>query len=326
MIGGAEVKLAFGQGTAQGSDWVESLSKELGFEFQEVNTDSVDSLVQGTQGCDAIIVALHKLTPEKIAALPSSVRCIGRLGVGLDNIDLEAAKTRKTPVIFQPTYAFNEVANHALAMIMTLHRGIFQAHNGIKNNEWIPAPKVAHIASLQDSTLGVVGCGRIGQSLIEKAKPLFKKIVGFDPAITSPLAGVTMVNNLDELLQQSQIVSLHAPYMKSTHHMIGARELALMPKSSILVNVSRGGLIDEAALREALENGHLDGAGLDVFETEPLPESSPLRNTKNLILSPHIAWYSQSAGPRLMEWGIRDVLSYLKGGSELNGKFAVGPF
>ncbi len=320
------MRLAFGQGTAAGSDWVKTLSQQLGFEYQEVNTDSVDSLVEGTQGCDAIIVALHKLTAEKIAALPTSVRCIGRLGVGLDNIDLDAAAARKTPVIFQPTYAFNEVANHALAMLMALHRGIFQANNGIKNNEWIPAPKVAHIASLQDSTLGVIGCGRIGQALIEKAKPLFKSIIGFDPAVKTEIPGVRMVNSIDELLKESMFVSLHAPYMKSTHHMIGERELSIMPKGSILVNVSRGGLIDEEALVKSLESGHLDGAGLDVFEIEPLPDSSKLRTTKNLILTPHIAWYSQSAGPRLMEWGVRDVLSYLNGGNELNGKYAVGPF
>jgi D-3-phosphoglycerate dehydrogenase len=211
-------------------------------------------------------------------------------------------------------------------MLMSLHRGLSQANAGVKNSEWIPAPKVAHIASLQDSTLGVVGCGRIGQALIEKARPLFKSIIGFDPAVTSSIPGVTMVQSLDELLQKSQFVSLHAPYMKSTHHMIGARELALMPKNSILVNVSRGGLIDEPALVASLESGHLDGAGLDVFETEPLPLDSPLRTAKNIILTPHIAWYSQSAGPRLMEWGVKDVMNYLGGGRELNGKFAVGPF
>jgi D-3-phosphoglycerate dehydrogenase len=319
------MKLAFGTGTASSTTWVADLSKTLGFTYQEVVTETVESLVAGTQGCDAIIVALHKLTAEKIAALPSSIRCIGRLGVGLDNIDLAAAEARRTPVIFQPTYAFNEVANHALAMLMALHRGLFQANSGVKNSEWIPAPKVAHIASLQDSTLGVVGCGRIGQALIEKARPLFKSIIGFDPAVTSSIPGVTMVQTLDELLQKSQFVSLHAPYMKSTHHMIGARELALMPKNSILVNVSRGGLVDEHALVQSLDSGHLDGAGLDVFETEPLPQDSPLRSAKNIILTPHIAWYSQSAGPRLMEWGVRDVMTYLGGGRELNGKFAVGP-
>jgi D-3-phosphoglycerate dehydrogenase len=319
------MKLAFGTGSASSTTWVSDLSKSLGFTYQEVDTDTVESLKAGTEGCDAIIVALHKLTAEKIEALPDSIKCIGRLGVGLDNIDLTAAADRKLPVIFQPTYAFNEVANHALSMIMALHRGLFQGDKGVKSNQWIPAPKTARITSLQDATLGVVGCGRIGQSLIEKARPLFREIIGFDPAITS-LPGVELVSSLDELLKRSEIVSLHAPYMKSTHHMIGAKELATLQKGSILVNVSRGGLIDENALVDALNSGHLDGAGLDVFEIEPLPSDSPLRGAPNIILTPHIAWYSQSAGPRLMEWGVTDVLGYLNGKTSVNGKFAVGPF
>ena len=320
------MKLAFGKGTDSGSPWVAELSKKYGFEYHEVDTDTVESLVAGTEGCDAILVALHKMTAEKIAALPKSIRCISRLGVGLDSIDLVAAKEHKLPVLFQPTYAFNEVANHALAMIMALHRGIFQANAGIAKGEWIPAPKVARITSLQDATLGVVGCGRIGQSLIRKAQPLFKNVVGFDPGITGKLDGVEMVNSIDELIKRSEIISLHAPHTKETHHIIGARELALMAKGSILVNVSRGGLIDEDALCDALHSGHLDGAGLDVFETEPLQADSPLRKAPNLIMSPHIAWYSQSAGPRLMEWGISDAITHIKGGNEFNGKFAVGPF
>jgi D-3-phosphoglycerate dehydrogenase len=114
--------------------------------------------------------------------------------------------------------------------------------------------------------------------------------------------------------------------MKSTHHIIGAKELATLRPGAILVNVSRGGLIDEDALVAALKSGHLDGAGLDVFEKEPLQADSPLRSAPNLIMSPHIAWYSQSAGPRLMAWGVKDVLGYLNGNTTLNGKFAVGPF
>jgi D-3-phosphoglycerate dehydrogenase len=119
---------------------------------------------------------------------------------------------------------------------------------------------------------------------------------------------------------------MHAPYMPSTHHMIGKRELALMQKGSILVNVSRGGLIDESALMEALESGHLDGAGLDVFEKEPLAEDAPIRKTKNLLLSPHIAWYSKSSGPRLVEWGLVDAVNFVTKQSISNGKFAAGPF
>jgi D-3-phosphoglycerate dehydrogenase len=108
--------------------------------------------------------------------------------------------------------------------------------------------------------------------------------------------------------------------------MISEKELAKMQKGSILVNVSRGGLIDEAALVNALESGHLDGAGLDVFEKEPLAEDSILRQTKNLIVTPHIAWYSQSAGPRLIQWGFEDAHSLITSGKINNGNFAAGPF
>jgi D-3-phosphoglycerate dehydrogenase len=266
------------------------------------------------------------MTAEKIRNFPSSIRAISRLGVGLDSIDLVAAAELKMPVIFQPTYAFNEVANHALAMIMSLARGLPQGDASTKKGEWTPAPKIARITSLQDTTLGVIGCGRIGRSLIEKARPIFKNIVGFDPGVTGDIPGCTMVKTKEELIEQSEIISLHAPYLPSTHHIIGAREINMMPKNGIIVNVSRGGLIDEAALNDALINGVLDGAGLDVFENEPLAEDSPLRKAPNIILTPHIAWYSQSAGPRLMEWGISDVCNFINGSKELNGKFAVGPF
>ncbi|CAB4737968.1 unannotated protein [freshwater metagenome] len=266
------------------------------------------------------------MTEEKISQMPESVKCISRLGVGLDSIDLVAAAKYKLPVIFQPTYAYNEVANHAAAMALALHRGIYQATTTTQDGKWIPATQIAEITSLQDSTLGVIGCGRIGQTFIKKMQPFVKDVIGFDPAVTEAIPGVTMTKNLDELLTKCKVISMHAPYMPSTHHMIGKRELALMQKGSILVNVSRGGLIDESALMEALESGHLDGAGLDVFEKEPLAEDAPIRKTKNLLLSPHIAWYSKSSGPRLVEWGLMDAVNFITKQTISNGKFAAGPF
>ena len=320
------LKIAISEGAIADLSWAEPAAKALGLEIHVVSIATPEDVAKNLVGMDALVVSLQKVNAEVIAALPDSVKCVGRLGVGLDNIDLEAAKSSKLPVIFQPTYAYNEVANHAISMIMALHRGLMTASNGIKNSEWIPAPKVAEIISLQDSTLGVVGCGRIGQSLIEKMKPLVKEIVGFDPAITTPIPGVRMVKTLDELIECSQIITLHAPYMPSTHHMFGKEQLAKMQKGSILVNVSRGGLIDENALCDALNSGHLDGAGLDVFEKEPLQADSPLRSAKNIILTPHIAWYSQSAGRRLVTWALTDVHTFLTGKDSLNGKFAAGPF
>ena len=313
---------------AEGLDttWALPVAEKLGFSMKVGPIETLEQFIDTTTGCQAVLVALHKLDAEKFANMPSSVKCISRLGVGLDSIDLVAAKAHKIPVIFQPTYAYNEVANHAISMIMALHRGLFQANSSTQDGKWIPAPKTAEIISLQDSSLGVIGCGRIGRNFIEKMRPFVKEVIGYDPGVTTPIEGVRMVSNLDKLLTQCKVISMHAPYMPSTHHMISEKELAKMQKGSILVNVSRGGLIDEDALVKALESGHLDGAGLDVFEKEPLAEDSILRHTKNLIVTPHIAWYSQSAGPRLFQWGFEDAYNLITSGKINNGNFAVGPF
>ena len=322
----SKIRIAIADGALADPSWATVVAAKLDIDLVFGPVDSVEDLKATTTGCSAILVALHKLTEEKISEMPASVKCISRLGVGLDSIDLVAAKNYKLPVIFQPTYAFNEVANHAAAMVLALHRGLLQATITTQAGKWTPATQIAEITSLQDSTIGVIGCGRIGQSFIGKMKPFVNEILGFDPAVTGEIPGVRMVDSLDELLTQSKIISMHAPYLPATHHMIGRRELALMPKGSILVNVSRGGLIDEEALIDALESGHLDGAGLDVFEKEPLAEDALIRKTKNLLLSPHIAWYSKSSGPRLVEWGLTDAFTFITDQVIVNGKFAAGPF
>ena len=308
------------------TSWVKPIVEKLGFSIKVGPLETLEQFIDTTTGCQAVLVGLHKLDAAKFEKMPKSVKCVSRLGVGLDSIDLVAAKAHRMPVIFQPTYAYNEVANHAISMVMALHRGLFQANKSTQEGGWISAVKTAEIISLQDSSLGVIGCGRIGKNFIEKMRPFVKEIIGYDPGVTSPIEGVRMVSNLDELLTQCKVISMHAPYMPSTHHMIAEKELAKMQKGSILVNVSRGGLIDEDALVKALESGHLDGAGLDVFEKEPLPEDSVLRHTKNLIVTPHQAWYSQSSGPRLTQWGFEDAFNFITTGKIKNGGFAVGPF
>lgn len=322
----AKVRIAIAEGALADPTWATDIAEKYNFEVTFGPVESVSELIATATGAASVVVALHKMTEEKISQMPESVKCISRLGVGLDSIDLLAAEKYKLPVIFQPTYAYNEVANHAAAMALALHRGIFQATVATQSGKWIPATQIAEITSLQDSTLGVIGCGRIGQTFIKKMQPFVKDIIAFDPVVTDTFPGVTMVKDLDELLIKCKIISMHAPYSPATHHLIGKRELALMQKGSILVNVSRGGLIDENALMDALESGHLDGAGLDVFEKEPLAEDAPIRKTKNLLLSPHIAWYSKSSGPRLVEWGLMDAVNFITNQSISNGKFAAGPF
>lgn len=320
------VTIAIAEGAIGDMNWASVPADKLGITLKFGPVETVEDVTATSAACDALMVSLHKMTAEKFAALPASIKCLGRMGVGLDSIDLVAAKEHKVPVIFQPLYAINEVSNHAAAMLLALHRGVMQATLSTRDGQWLSATQIAETASLQDSTLGVIGCGRIGRNFIQKMNPFFKNVLGYDPAVKEKIDGVTMVTELDELLTQSKFISMHAPYMPATHHMIGRRELALMQKGSILVNVSRGGLIDEEALVESLESGHLEGAGLDVFENEPLPIDSILRRTRNLLLSPHTAWYSQSSGPRLVEWGLTDVFTFITQQKIKNGIFAVGPF
>ena len=163
----SDVTIAIAEGSIGNPLWASVPAERHGITLKYGPVETVEDIVATTAGCDALVVSLHKMTPEKIAALPSTVKCLSRLGVGLDSIDLVAAKENKLSVIFQPLYAFNEVANHAAAMMLALHRGVVQATLTTRAGEWKPAIQVAEIASAQDSTLGVIGCGRIGRNLKE---------------------------------------------------------------------------------------------------------------------------------------------------------------
>ena len=319
-------RIALVNGTVADGSWIYPVAKELGVELVEGPAGTPEEASKLTQGCSAIMISLHRMTPAIIDAFAPTVKIIGRAGVGLDTIDVEYAKSRNIAVVNQPLYAIHEVSNHAVAMMLALHRGLFAANTWTREKGWGGATDMTKVHSIQDCTIGVIGCGRIGQSAISKLLPFAKKVVGFDPAAAVNLYGIEMVDTLDELLEQCQMITLHAPYLPSTHHMIGAAQIAKMPKGSIIVNVSRGGLIDEAALADGLTSGQISGAGLDVFQAEPLPSDSPLRNVPNLILSPHMAWYSESSGPRLIEWTIRDVFTYVNSNGINHGNFAAGPF
>ena len=320
------MRIAVADGSIADAAWVNPVAKELGVELIYGPVSTPEEVRKTTDGCEALIVSLQKMSSEIISAFAPTVKAIGRLGVGLDSINLDAAKAAKVSTIYQPGYAINEVSNHAVAMMLALNRGLFSANEMVKKDGWGSANLTGVIHSLQDSTVGVIGCGRIGQAAIAKIKPFVKKVIAFDLVRPQNVDGYEFTTDLDSLVSQSQFITLHTPYLPSTHHIMNSERIAMMPKGSILVNVSRGGLIDEDALVAALNSEHLSAAGVDVFQIEPLPDNSALRTAKNIILSPHTAWYSQSAAPRLVEWTIRDVVSCIKTNAISNGAFAVGPF
>ncbi len=293
-------------------------------EFASIDLDGTTAdTVRALEGCEALVVALHRLDRQLLGALAGTVSVIGRSGIGLDSIDLDAAQEAGIAVIHQPDYGSREVATHALALIMALHRRIPESDRSARNG-WQGRAAVGDIGALDEARAGVVGVGRIGRNLIEYLRPLVGEILVYDPYATAIPEGVRRVDDLHGLLEECSIVSLHLPLTGATKNLIGADELRMIGSDGILVNVSRGGLVDEGALADALAQGVIAGAGFDVLTTEPPAADHVLLDAPNLILTPHTAWYSLASERRCKHWTIGDVLSYLSGGP-LQGRLAVDP-
>ncbi|MGI8701402.1 MAG: C-terminal binding protein [Nocardioidaceae bacterium] len=286
--------------------------------FLEADLDSADQVLSATADADGVIVALQRLSAQAIDALGPSVRAIGRAGVGVDAIDLQAARNRDIAVINQPSYATAEVATHAVSMALGVHRRLLKG-DAVTRGGWGVASDVGAIAPLDEATAGVVGAGKIGRAVIDRLRPFVGRLLTFDPALTQEIPGVETVGSVADLLQASDLVTLHTPLLASTRHMIDAKALTVMKEGAILVNVARGGLIDESALAAALHSGHIGGAALDVFEVEPPHSDSPILSAPNVLLSPHVAWYSTSSARRLSMWTAADVVKYLHGDHEISG-------
>lgn len=248
-------------------------------------------------------------TPVGARVLDGATRLRGivKYGVGIDAIDMEAARRCGIPVVNIPEYAEETVAEGAFALMIALARRLGPLHLEMQARGWAwPAPRwLGH--DLAGRTLGLVGVGRIGRSLARMAGAGFRmRVLGYDPfvdAATLRAAGVEKCDRLEDLLPQADFVSLHAVLNKDTRGLIGRAELALMKPSASLINVSRGALVDEGALLEALLSGQIAGAGLDVFSREPLARHghplSPLFNLPNVLLTPHLTFYTHEAMERL---------------------------
>lgn len=287
-------------------------------ELRWIDLSDADAVRKSTSEADAVVVTLQRLTADVIAAFAPSVRVIGRAGVGLDTIDLATAADRGIAVVNQPAYGAPEVATHALALLLALERRLRPSDTFVRDG-WQGALDLGGIRALDEATAGVVGGGRIGQAFAERVRPLVHEVVVYDPAPVGLPPGVDRAVSLPELLGRSHLLSLHLPLVPATRGLIGRDELLMLPAGAIVINVARGGLIDEDALAELLHSGHLAGAGLDVFETEPLPRTSPLLDAPNTLFTPHSASVSVRSAHRLSHWTIGDAIEYLASGSVTHG-------
>ncbi len=238
-----------------------------------------------------LLVQYARIGGDVLRALPDC-RAIGRYGVGLDTIDLETAARLGVRVVNVPDYCTDEVADHALGLILGLTRGIVPLDRGVQRGVW-DFRLAGRVRRSSSQRLGVIGLGRIGTALARRALALGYDVVATDPR-GAIVPGVRLVE-LDELLLTSDVVSVHAPLDVTTHHLIDEHALASMRPTAILVNTSRGALVDHDALVSALRAGRIAGAGLDVQEREPLAPDDPLVGLPNVILTPHAAFYSEES-------------------------------
>lgn len=265
---------------------------------------------------DAALVRESPIDEAAIAAAPR-LRGIVRYGVGVDNIALAAAAARRIPVCNVPDYGVEEVSDHALALLLAVLRRLPEGDARVRGGGW-GVPRTRPVQRIAGSTLGLIGFGRIGAALLRKVRGLgFARILVTDPALTTPPEGCTL-SDVPTIAAEADAISLHAPATPATRHMVDAAFLARCRPNAVLVNTSRGALVDEAALAEALRQGRLQGAGLDVFETEPLPAESPLRSLPNVILTDHAAWYSEAAVADLQRKAAEEVARLLTGAAPLH--------
>lgn len=260
---------------------------------------------------DGVLFMLAPLTADVINALPPTCKHLQRVGIGLDTVDIPTATSRGITIGNTPDYATEEVAVHAMAMILSLHRQLDATQKYLLSGSWrIISPNP--INRLSTLTLGLVGLGRIGNKLADLMRPLVKEILYADPAVQSAPPGLRKVE-LNDLLLLSDIVSMHCPLLPATRNLINASSLERMKKTALLINVARGGLIDADALADALQHGRLAGAGLDVYEPERLLADSPLRLLANVILTSHTAWYSIESVVDSRTQGIEKLISAIGG-------------
>ncbi len=263
---------------------------------------------------DGMIIRSGVKVTREILASPGKLRVIARAGVGVDNVDVPAATAAGVLVINTPDANTVSTAEHAVALMLATMRHLPQAHAHVMECKWERKAFVGR--QLAGKTLGIVGLGRVGRAVAERAIGLKMNVIAFDPLLSGDTAldgRVRLAKKFDDLLPQVDVLTLHASMTPDSKKMIGKPQLDLMKPSAMLINCARGALVDEAALADALNNGRLAGAAIDVFATEP-PGDSPLLTAKNIVLTPHLGASTEEAQTAVSTEAVESLLDYLCSG------------
>jgi glycerate dehydrogenase len=288
--------------------------KALG-ECEIYDRTAADEIVRRTAGADLVLTNKVILKAEHFKALPG-LKYVGILATGTNVVDLDAARSRGIPVTNIPAYGTKSVAQTAMALLLELTQHAGHHSQAVHEGRWSAGPDWCFwdypLVELDGLTLGIIGAGRIGIAVGELARALGMKVLAYNPR-PKPVPAFVELVALERLLRESDVVSLHCPLTPENRKLMNAERLAWMKPSSFLLNTSRGGLVDESALADALNSGRLAGAGLDVLSEEPPSANNPLLNAKNCIITPHLAWGTRAARSRLMKIATENIQAFLGG-------------
>ena len=292
-----------------------SLLEAEGAQLVVAQCKTPEEVIEIARDADALLVQWAPITAHVCGAL-TRCKAIVRYGIGVDNVDLAAAKTHGIPVCNVPDYGVNEVADHAMSLALALARQLPFVDKRLRGGEWKTTP-VSSMPAFRESTFASAGFGRIGRAVLERARGFGFRLAAFDPFVDeSTMAGAGVEKlSLDELFSQADILTLHLPLSDETRHTVDSNRLKTMKSHAILVNTARGALIDTRALAQALNDKTIASAGLDVYEEEPLAPDHPILKCENALLTSHVAWFSDSSGPLLQRLAAQEIVRALRGES-----------
>jgi D-3-phosphoglycerate dehydrogenase len=289
---------------------IELLKKEEDIEVEVKTGLSPEELVACIGSYEALVVRSGTKVTREVIEAGKNLKVIGRAGVGVDNVDLKAATEKKIRVLNAPAGNTISAAEHTVGLILALSRNLPQAYRSLKSKKW--ERKKFMGVEVYNKILGIIGLGRIGKEVAKRAKGLGMKVMAYDPLISGSQAEGIKLVELEELLREADYITLHTPLNEETRHLLGKKEFEVMKKGVRVINCGRGGIIDEGSLSEALKEGKVAGAALDVYEKEP-PLESPLLELDSVIAVPHLGASTREAQERVaLEVG-GEVINALKG-------------
>ena len=289
-----------------------ALAREFSAEFAVHQCSSETETAEAVAGADVVFVNFAPITETVLRAMAPGATVI-RYGVGYDNVDVAAARELGVAVANVPDYGSDTVADHTVALLLTLLRKVPAYDRRVREEGWCAPRDLGPLPGFGETTIGLVGLGRIGMAVHERLRVFGFTVLAYDPYADPAVTDGPRLTDLSELLAASHAISLHAPLTTATKHLLDADAFARARRGAVVVNTSRGGLIDHDALADAVESGQISAAALDVVEPEPLPADSRLRALPQVLFTPHVAFFSDSSLDALQRLAAEEGARALKG-------------